>query len=203
VKDTGAGIPPDIVERIFEPFFTTKEVGKGSGLGLSMVYGFVRQSRGHIEVTSELGCGATFSLYLPAAPAELADDTPEPGAGTIHPGVGTVLIVEDHELVRAHARNQFESLGYDVVTAESGSDAIAVLGKNGGIDLLFTDVVMPGGLSGFDLGKIVRERWPSIRILYTSGYTQEIYNVVGDELLPKPYSLESLSRKVKEAMGTH
>ena len=89
------------------------------------------------------------------------------------------------------------------MTAESGSEAIAMLGRHSEIDLLFTDVVMPGGLSGFDLGKIVRERWPSIRILYTSGYTQEIYNIVGDELLPKPYSLESLSQKVKEAMGTH
>ena len=203
VKDTGAGIPPEIIEHIFEPFFTTKEVGKGSGLGLSMVYGFVRQSRGHIDVESGPGRGTTFSLYLPSAPAGVVGDGPEVGAGTIHPGIGTVLIVEDHELVRAHARDQFESLGYDVVTAESGSEAIATLSRHSKIDLLFTDVVMPGGLSGFDLGKIVRERWPSIRILYTSGYTQEIYNVVGDELLPKPYSLEALSQKVRDAMGTH
>jgi PAS domain S-box-containing protein len=201
VKDNGEGIPPQIAERIFEPFFTTKEVGKGSGLGLSMVYGFVQQSRGHVGVETEVGKGTMFSLYLPAAPAELMEERPDPDVGTIYSGVGTVLIVEDHELVRVHARDQFEDLGYNVVTAESGSEAISILSRRDGIDLVFTDVVMPGGLSGFDLGKIVQERWPSVRVLYTSGYTQEIVNIADDRLLPKPYSLESLSEKVKTALG--
>ena len=129
------------------------------------------------------------------------DESPIPVLDIIHPGVGTVLVVEDHELVRDHARDQFESLGYDVVTAENGHDAIAMLTQNEQIDLLFTDVVMSGGLSGFDLGKIVRERWPSVRILYTSGYTSERHATGHDDLLPKPYSLASLSQKVSETLG--
>ena len=202
VKDTGTGIPLEIVEHIFEPFFTTKEVGKGSGLGLSMVYGFVRQSRGYVRVASEPGKGTTFSLYLPAAAAEVAEEGPEANDGTIDLGAGTVLIVEDHELVRDHTRDQFESLGYSVVTAENGKEAIAILSRRSDIDLLFTDVVMPGGMSGFELGKIVRQRWPSVRIVYTSGYTQEsIHDVDGDLLLPKPYSLEALSTKISDAIG--
>ena len=201
ITDTGTGMAPELAEHIFEPFFTTKEVGKGSGLGLSMVYGFVQQSGGHIGVESELAKGTTFSLSLPAARAEPAEDSPGSSGGVIHPGIGTVLIVEDHELVRTHARGQFESLGYSVVTAENGNEAISVLKDNDEIDLLFTDVVMAGGLSGFELGKIVRERWPSIRILYTSGYTQEDGDDILGDLLPKPYSLQSLSQKVKETLG--
>ncbi len=201
VTDTGTGMAPDLAEHIFEPFFTTKEVGKGSGLGLSMVYGFVQQSGGHIGVESELAKGTTFRLCLPAARAGLAEDSLGSSGGLIHPGIGTVLIVEDHELVRSHARGQFESLGYSVVTAENGNEAISVLKDNDGIDLLFTDVVMAGGLSGFELGRIVRERWPSIRILYTSGYTQEDGDDLVGDLLPKPYSLQSLSQKVKETLG--
>jgi len=127
--------------------------------------------------------------------------SPDPGVGIIHPGVGTVLVVEDHELVRDHARDQFLRLGYNVLVAESGDEAIAMLGRHSEIDLLFTDVVMAGELSGFDLGRIVRKRWPSVRILYTSGYTQENDESIDDDLLPKPYSLETLSRKVKETMG--
>jgi CheY-like chemotaxis protein len=201
IADTGVGIAPKNVERIFEPFFTTKEVGKGSGLGLSMVYGFLRQSQGHIAVESEMGKGTTFSLYLPAAPAQAAEGGPEVRGGVIHSGIGTVLIVEDHELVRDHAREQFERLGYDVITARDGNEAIAVLNGRNDIDLLFTDVVMAGGMSGFDLGVIVRRTWPCVRILYTSGYTQGGVSNINDDFLPKPYSLETLSQKVKDAMA--
>ena len=201
VTDTGAGMTPEIVERIFEPFFTTKEVGKGSGLGLSMIYGFVKQSLGHIAVESQPGKGTKFSLYLPAAAAEdIVDDGPAPPLEIIRPGAGTILVVEDHELVREHARDQFESLGYNVMTAGNGHDAIAMLTQNERVDLLFTDVMMSGGLSGFDLGRIVREKWPSIRILYTSGYTADRPGTDQDDLLPKPYSLASLSQKVSEAL---
>ena len=202
VADTGAGMAPDVVERIFEPFFTTKEVGKGSGLGLSMIYGFIKQSFGHITVESQPGKGTRFSLYLPAAGLEdLVDESPAPPEDIIRTGAGTILVVEDHELVREHARDQFESLGYNVVTAGNGHDAIAMLAQNESVDLLFTDVMMSGGISGFDLGNIVRERWPSVRILYTSGYTSERHATGHDDLLPKPYSLASLSQKVSEALG--
>jgi PAS domain S-box-containing protein len=204
ITDTGTGMTPEIVERIFEPFFTTKEVGKGSGLGLSMIYGFIKQSLGHIAVESQPGKGTTFSLYLPAAAAEdMVDDGPTPPLDVIRPGVGTILVVEDHELVREHARDQFESLGYNVVTAGNGHDAIAMLTQNERVDLLFTDVMMSGGLSGFDLGRIVRERWPSVRILYTSGYTADHRGTDDDDLLPKPYSLASLSQKVSETLGAN
>jgi PAS domain S-box-containing protein len=201
VTDTGTGMVPQVAERIFEPFFTTKETGKGSGLGLSMIYGFIKQSLGHIAVESEPGKGTRFNLYLPAAASEEIVDSPIPTLDIIRPGVGTVLVVEDHVLVREHARDQFESLGYDVITAENGHDAIAMLTQNEKVDLMFTDVMMSGGLSGFDLGNIVRERWPSVRILYTSGYTSEHHATGHDDLLPKPYSLASLSQKVSETLG--
>jgi CheY-like chemotaxis protein len=166
-----------------------------------MVYGFLRQSHGHIDVESEVGKGTTFNLYLPATPVDVVVESPNAHDGVIHSGIGTVLIVEDHDLVRDHAREQFESLGYDVITAENGSEAIDVLNRLGSVDLMFTDVVMPGEISGFDLGKIVSERWSEIKILYTSGYNQDSSNNTREDILPKPYSLEALSRKVKEAMG--
>jgi CheY-like chemotaxis protein len=201
VTDAGTGMPPEIVERMFEPFFTTKDVGKGTGLGLSMVYGFVRQSHGHISVTSEMDVGTTFTLYLPAIADERVEERRSPKAAAIHSGAGTVLIVEDHDLVREHACDQFERLGYIVLTARNGRDALEMLTMHSEIDLLFTDVVMSGDLSGFDLGRIVQRQWPSVRILYTSGYNQESREDMADDLLPKPYSLASLSRKVRKSMS--
>ena len=206
VRDTGTGMTPDIVTRIFEPFFTTKEAGKGTGLGLSMVYGFVKQSGGYIDVESEPGRGTTFTLYLPVtdAAAELTDPFVE-GEGAIEGGSENVLIVEDDDLVREHARGVFEGLGYQVTVASTGAEALSILEAHDDIDLLFTDVVMPGGMNGRQLAETATARWPWLRVLYTSGHARDALSqdgrlVDGVTLLPKPYSKRELSEKARKVL---
>ena len=202
VSDTGTGIAPDVRDRIFEPFFTTKDAGRGTGLGLSMVYGFVQQSHGYVDVESGEG-GTTFSLYLPVAQdAALAEGPAAPDA--IRGGSETVLVVEDDGIVRRHVCNQLRGLGYDVLEAEDGPCALTVLASRPDIALLFTDVMMPGGMSGIDLAERARIEHPHLRILFSSGYSDELLGASGHAidhttLLPKPYSRRDLAEKIREA----
>ena len=204
VADTGAGIAAEPAERIFEPFFTTQQPGKGPGLGLAMVYGFVKQSGGQIGVASEPGRGTTFTLYLPRATAAAAPArAPEPPAAAVG-GDGAVLLVEDDPLVRSHARAQLEALGYRVTEAASGDEALAILQRGAPADLLFTDLVMPG-LSGPQLAHSARRSRPGLQVLYTSGYAEDaVLHQTGagpdTDLLHKPYSRDELARRVRAAL---
>lgn len=204
VSDTGSGISPGLRDRIFEPFFTTKEPGRGTGLGLSMVYGFVQQSRGWLDLNSEPGKGTHFSLYLPAAEADTIA-LPDDEGQMVERGTENVLIVEDNEMVLDHARGLFESLGYRVLVASTGAEAMAILERQEDIDLLFTDIVMPGGMNGRQLGEQAVARWPSLRVLYTSGYSEDALSEDGRlledvTLLSKPYSKRELSEKARKVL---
>jgi len=203
ISDTGCGVAPDHIERVFEPFFTTKE--HGTGLGLSMVYGLVKQLRGHVRIYSEPGQGTTIRMYLPSAENEAVEgleSEPEPPDLRGHE---TILLVEDNDLVRDYAREQLASLGYEVVEAANGPDALAIVHQRDDIDLLFTDVVMPGGMNGRQLAEQVQALRPDIKVLYTSGYTQ---NAIvhhgrldaGVELLDKPYLRRELARRVRKLL---
>ena len=202
VIDTGTGMAPSILERVFEPFFTTKESGKGTGLGLSMVYGFVQQSNGTVDIASVLDEGTTIRLYLPRAegvekPASPARDgaakTPIKGQGE------TILVVEDDPKVRQVAVSTLKSLGFRVREAENGDAAVAMLRQDDRVNLVLTDVKMPGGLTGTDLARQVRQDWPSIKILLTSGYAED--DDIGPfELIYKPYRVSELAEKVHSVL---
>lgn len=201
VTDTGAGMPPEIVDKVFEPFFSTKEEGKGSGLGLSMVYGFVKQSGGHVKIYSEPGEGTTIKLYLPRAIQ--SEETMAPvEVSTVIGGSETVLVVEDDEDVRNTAVELLADLGYRVLRAIDAASALNVIESGIPIDVLFTDVVMPGAMKSPELAQKARERLPTIAVLFTSGYTEN--SIVhggkldqGVELLSKPYTREALARKMR------
>lgn len=200
VHDNGAGMTPDVVERAFEPFFTTKETGKGSGLGLSQVYGFVTQSQGHVELRSVPGQGTTVSLYLPAAP-------PEAGAEGQRPkqrgdSAGTVLVVEDDPEVLEVAVATLRSLGYDVLTAADGESALAVLRRGQPIDVLFSDVVMPKGMNGVELARRACALRPELRVVLASGYPMSAlsaeHGLDGQfSFLSKPYRWTELQEKLR------
>jgi len=205
VSDTGCGMTRDVVAKVFEPFFSTKAEGKGSGLGLSMVYGFVKQSGGHVKIYSEPGEGTTIRLYLPRAVAtedvEVAVD-----AGPVSGGNETVLVVEDDDEVRATVVEMLGDLGYRVLKAVNADAALPVIESGVPIDLLFTDVVMPGKLKSPELARKARERLPDLQVLFTSGYTEN--SIVhggrldaGLELLSKPYTREALARKVRHVLA--
>ncbi|MFA7624835.1 MAG: PAS domain-containing protein [Pusillimonas sp.] len=205
VSDTGSGMPPEVASRAFDPFYTTKPVGKGSGLGLSMVYGFVKQSGGHIKIYSEQGEGTTIRLYFPRANAQgLVQVGPAPVKAT-QTGREHILAVEDDELVRSHVVSLLESLGYRVTQAASGPEALQILAHTFDIDLLFTDVVMPGGVNGRQLAEQALALCPTLKILYTSGYTE---NAIvhhgrldrGVNLLSKPYRRNELANKVRKVL---
>lgn len=206
VSDNGMGIPKDKLAKVFDPFFSTKEVGKGSGLGLSMVYGFAKQSGGHIKIYSEEGHGTTVKLYLPRSqPAyeELAQPTISVKA--IDGGDELILLVEDEPAVREIAATLLTGLGYCVHQAESGPAALARLDELAHVDLLFTDIVMPGGMTGVELADQVRQRYPKLKVLYTSGYTESKVFDDGllrpdDLMLSKPYLTEKLAQTVRDAL---
>ena len=203
VSDTGTGMSKEVQDKVFEPFFTTKEVGKGSGLGMSMVYGFVKQSGGHIRIYSEEGHGTTIRLYLPPArgQAEVAVATAAPPSG----GNEIIMVVEDDALVRNFVTTQLQSLGYRTVAAVDGPTAMAVVESGQPFDLLFTDVIMPGGMSGRQLAEAVAKRRPGLKVLYTSGYTD---NAIvhqgrldaGVLLLSKPYRKSQLADMIRRAL---
>ncbi|SAK50436.1 sensor kinase/response regulator fusion protein [Caballeronia fortuita] len=205
VTDTGTGMSPEVQERAFEPFFTTKREGQGTGLGLSMVYGFVKQSGGHVKVYSEQGHGTTLRIYLPRAREEEDLET-NVEAGPAKGGSETILVVEDDEEVRATVVELLADLGYRVLRAKDAQSALAIVESGVPIDLLFTDVVMPGPLRSTELARKARERVPGIAVLFTSGYTDNAIVHAGrlDEgidLLSKPYTHEALARKVRLVLG--
>jgi PAS domain S-box-containing protein len=206
VTDDGTGMSADTIARVFEPFFTTKDVGKGSGLGLSMVYGFAKQSNGQVTIYSELGLGTTVRLYLPVANSSAhameqraSDAAPPPG------GEETVLVVEDDPFVRSHVTATLESLGYRATLAADGREALAALRAGARPALLFTDIVMPGGVNGWQLVDEARRIVPELKVLFTSGYPLEALASRGrvdpDALiLTKPYRKAELARRLREAL---
>lgn len=206
LSDTGSGIAPEMRDRIFEPFFTTKPVGKGTGLGLSMVYGFVKQTGGHIQVYSEVGHGTCLKIYLPRAHVGTTTGVPSSQAPeAAATGAESILVVEDDPHVRMFAVQQLRRLGYRVTEAGDGPSALLEVSRSGAPDLLFTDVVMPGGMTGRELAARIRQSVPGIRVLFTSGYTEN--SIVhhgrldaGVHLLQKPYRSDKLARKVREVL---
>ena len=206
VSDTGTGMDKDTLARAFEPFFTTKEVGKGSGLGLSMVYGFVAQSRGHVRIHSAPGQGTSVRIYLPRAAEGIALATPEIRDGSLPRGSEKILLVDDDAMVREMVVMQLQNLGYRVVSAVNGSQALDLLKREGGFDLLFTDVVMPGGLNGRQLADEARKLSPGLRVILSSGYADTAVPHQGGldqgvHLLNKPYRRSDLAKKVREALA--
>ncbi len=205
VSDTGTGMTPDILAKVFEPFFSTKAEGKGSGLGLSMVYGFVKQSGGHINIYSEPGEGTTIKLYLPRA-MDAEDVEIEHHMAPVTGGSETVLVVEDDDEVRATVVEMLSDLGYQVLKATDAANALVVIESGMRIDILFTDVVMPGTLKSPELARRAKERLPDIAVLFTSGYTEN--SIVhggrldaGVELLSKPYTRDALARKFRHVLA--
>jgi PAS domain S-box-containing protein len=205
VSDSGSGMAPDVMQRAFDPFFTTKEIGKGSGLGLSMVYGFVRQSGGHVKIYSEVGHGSSIKMYLPRATGGVKEVTGvEIAARVVPSGSATILVVEDDSMVRNHVAAQLTRLGYRVAVADNGKAALVLLAE-AKFDLLFTDVVMPGGMTGRDLAAEAMKRFPAMKILLTSGYTQNAFLHqdhlgAGLHLLGKPYRQHELAAKLREIL---
>ena len=206
VSDNGSGIEPDILPDIFAPFFTTKGVGKGSGLGLSMVYGFVKQSHGHVKAYSEVGVGTTMKLYLPRATSETPPFERAPAPDELNQGTGErILIVEDEEGVRSLTRILLTQLGYEVLEAANGEAALELLQEHPEVDLLLTDVVLPAGLNGPELARRARQRLPGLRVLFMSGYTENaiIHNGRLDAdviLLEKPFTKRALAMHVRQAL---
>jgi PAS domain S-box-containing protein len=206
VSDTGSGMSAETLNQIFEPFFTTKEPGKGTGLGLSMVFGFMRQSGGHVNVYSEPGVGTTFRLYLPRVAAEASErEVRDATPATAHGAGETVLVVEDNPAVRRVVMRQLRDLGYCVLECDRAAAALEILQRKP-VDLLFTDIVMPGGLDGVELARLARERWPALKVVLTSGFPQVRVNSNGDvlgdlQLLNKPYSKEELAAVLRAALS--
>jgi CheY-like chemotaxis protein len=203
VADTGVGFSPEIAKRIFEPFFTTKAAGKGTGLGLAVVHGIVQQSGGFIDVSSEPGVGTVFKIYLPALAgepiAQASSQTPELA------GTETVLLVEDEAAVRTAAARSLESRGFDVLSAADAEEALRMLGERAGrVDILVTDVVLPK-MDGRSLVAVVGNRYPNVKVLYTSGYASDDVDRYGvspaeDEFLAKPYTPRGLVRKLRQIL---
>jgi len=199
VSDTGTGMPPAVVARAFEPFFTTKEVGKGTGLGLSQVYGFIAQSGGEVVIDSKEDNGTTISMYLPVVEGE-----PDNGIVAADAHVDTVLIVEDQPEVLDTAAQLFRSIGYEVLTATNGVDALAILKRRTDINILFTDVVMPKGMNGIELARSARELHTSLKVILATGYPlhtmREQYGRVDDfSVVRKPYRLAELAKALRAA----
>lgn len=205
VSDTGTGIPDSIQKRIFEPFFTTKEIGKGTGLGLSSVFGFVKQSGGHTEVFSVEKIGTTFTIYLPFVKDHVLPSMPRPNDGLAGCTSETILCVEDDEMVSDFVTQQLRMLGYRTLVARDGSEALAIAESEEHIDLLLTDIIMPGEINGWQLAELVNQTRPAIKTLFTSGYSDP--GVLGDLdqdkiLLRKPYRLNELATSIRTALAT-
>ena len=206
VADTGTGMTPEVLAQVFEPFFSTKPVGKGTGLGLSMVYGFVKQSGGHIKIDSETGRGTTIKLYFPRVYRQ-EDAVADPEQGPISGGTETILVAEDDEQVRATVVEMLGDLGYRVLKAKDAAGALNVVESGIPIDLVFTDVVMPGPVTSTELARYAQARLPDVAVLFTSGYTQD--SIVHDgrldadvDLLSKPYTREALARKIRQVLNS-
>ncbi len=206
LSDTGNGIAPEMLDRIFEPFFTTKPIGKGTGLGLSMVHGFVKQTGGHIQIYSEVGHGTCVKIFLPRAKADATTVVqPVRAPAALATGGESILVVEDDPHVRTFAVLQLRRLGYQVTEARDGPSALQEVSRSGAPDLLFTDVIMPGGITGKQLAERMAQMAPGIKVLYTSGYTENSIAHHGRldpgvHLLQKPYRSDKLAHKVREAL---
>jgi CheY-like chemotaxis protein len=205
VTDTGVGMPPEIVQRVFEPFFTTKAMGEGSGLGLSMVYGFVKQSDGHISIYSRVGHGTSVKIYLPRLPSSpdgWVDDPSDAIAGDF--GSHVVLVVEDEPKLRKAAVKMLERLGLRGIQAGNAKDAVELFAA-AHPDILFTDIELPGGMSGTELAEAVRELDPNIKVLFTTGYAGEaLHETLLEEKVPwllKPYSHLDLARELRALLA--
>ena len=207
VSDTGTGIPPDVLAKVFEPFFTTKEVGKGSGLGLSMVFGFVKQSGGHITIYSEVGLGTSVKLYIPRSldgqtEKEVKNDAIEHALGSER-----ILIVEDDPDVRKIPAAILRDQGYDVVEAGNGEDATKRLQDGPPFDLLFTDIVLPGGMNGVEIAEQAQKLQSTIKVLYATGYAEnanvQVSKMVASGMLVnKPYLRAELLEKVRHVLDS-
>jgi signal transduction histidine kinase len=206
ISDTGTGMPPEVAKRIFEPFYTTKKAGEGTGLGLSMVYGMLKQCGGYIHVYSEMGHGTVFRIYLP----KVVDKEGSLPAGTtpqVPQGSETILVVDDDEKIRNVGAIMLERLGYRTLQAANGRTALEILKhEHKNISLLFTDVMMPDGMNGMQLMEKAREYFPQIKVLFTSGYTENTmpnYGIIaGQELIGKPYRKEDLAKKVRKILDS-
>ena len=188
ISDTGTGMSRDVMDRVFEPFFTTKGYGEGTGLGLSQVFGFMKQIGGAITVESEPGKGSAFGLYLPASHGNVIDDKHPNGRG-----LGRVLIVEDDTLVAELAAGMLSELGFECTVTHSAKEALETLASGSKPKLIFTDIVMPGGISGIELARKVRDRFPELPILLTTGYSEQVAGSHGFPVLQKPYEMETLA----------
>lgn len=205
VSDTGQGMSSEVQEKAFEPFFTTKEQGKGSGLGLSMVYGFARQTGGHVRIYSEAGAGTTVRLYVPRADGEMEIAKPQDTAVPIQSGGEHILVVEDDDLVRRHTVTSLQNLGYSVTECANGAAALTYLDAGEQFDMLLTDVMLPGGMTGKQVADEAQQRASGLKVLFMSGYTE---NAIvhhgrldrGVQLLGKPFRLADLARKVREVL---
>ena len=205
VSDTGSGMPKEVAARAFEPFFTTKEAGRGTGLGLSQVFGFVKQSGGHVKIYSEPGQGTTVKLYLPRLAASAVNIAKESESLVARTTGETILVVEDDEDVRSFTADVLSELGYRVTVAPDAHAALTALGGLGGVDLLFTDVGLPGGINGRQLADEVQRRWPAVKVLFTTGYAR---NAIvhhgrldpGVALIVKPFTHSSLAAKVRQVL---
>ena len=206
VSDTGTGMAPLVLSRVFEPFFTTKEIGRGTGLGLSQVYGFVKQSGGHLKIYSEPGDGTTIKIYLPRFDsAELEDVDTAPQVAPEGSSAETILVVEDDADVRVQSVEALGELGYRVLQAADGAAALRLLRREAHVDLLFTDVVLPGGLTGAQVAAEAREIQPGLKVLFTTGYARNaiVHNGrldPGVQLITKPYSFADLAAKVRDVL---
>jgi CheY-like chemotaxis protein len=205
ITDTGLGMSQEVRRRAFEPFFTTKPAGAGTGLGLSMVYGFVKQSGGNVQLDSELGRGTTVRLFLPFAdpvdaPRETASSRASPD--TLPGGAETILVVEDDARVRRVASARLRSLGYRIVEADGAAAALRLLARHPDIAMIFTDVVMPGGMTGNELAEAALAARPDIKILFTSGFAEPALARIGSGAwLKKPYTAAELAQKIRGALG--
>jgi len=207
INDNGHGIPTDQQEHIFEPFYTTKAHGKGTGLGLAMVFGFVNRSGGYIEVDSSPTSGTTFRLYLPHAKGNLLPKTKHDTSSEKSPrGNEKILAVDDEEGLLELAQDTLQMLGYQVITAKNGAQALSLLEQNTDIDLLFSDIVMPGGIDGYELAKKALEKYPDLKILLTSGYTGKVIgggpSSLKSNILSKPYNHYQLAHRIRALLGT-
>jgi signal transduction histidine kinase len=206
VSDTGVGMDKATLSRVFEPFFTTKEPGKGTGLGLSMVYGFVKQSGGHVKIYSEPGIGTTVKIYLPRLLGGSEED--EPVAATIVPEGSreeTILVVEDDDDVRAHSVEILRELGYRVVEAHDGPSALRLLERQTRVDLLFSDVILPGGMDGAEMARQALAKHPRLKVLFTTGYARDAIVHQGRldrgvQLITKPFTYADLAQKVRDVL---
>jgi CheY-like chemotaxis protein len=205
ISDTGSGMPANVRDRVFEPFFTTKEKGRGTGLGLAMVYGFVKQSGGHVTIYSEQGHGTTFSLYFPRADRLSAPSCERAMADTDPQASETILVVEDDERVRKLTVMRLKLIGYHVLEATDGLKALDILTGGQAVDLVFTDLILPGGMSGREVAARARKLKPEIKVLLTSGYAEEL--VRGDNLereqlqvLRKPYHQTDLVAALRDVL---